>query len=209
MSRPTSISIPSPTSPKLQNVVTPPAAAEDTPKSTPILGGRPRTRSKSNTLINKPVKRAVVTEVIKPQSAGSRASAGKDYVYLIDVYHVGVPEEQPPMTIRQTYDDFFDFHMQLIGHFPEEGGVRAGLTKQNSEGVNSMPGGWSEAPKRIIPELPGQMMFVSEAAAQGRVALLHDYIQAILALPPKISRSPVTMNFFRMDGKHVLSLGES
>ncbi|TPX67259.1 hypothetical protein SpCBS45565_g03905 [Spizellomyces sp. 'palustris'] len=171
---------------------------------------QPLNRAKSGTIFNKPVRKATIIDVIRQQPpAASRSATGKDYVYLIDVFHVGVFDDQH-MTIRHTYDDFFDFHMQLIGHFPEEAGVRVGLMQKDSTGeLESMPGAWSEGPRRIIPELPGQMMFVSEAAAKGRMAQLQDYIQCILALPSKISRSPVTMNFFRNDGKHVIALTSS
>ncbi|KAJ3020230.1 Rho guanine nucleotide exchange factor 4 [Thoreauomyces humboldtii] len=157
---------------------------------------------------NKPVRRAQVVDVTRP---------GKEYVYLIDVYHLGAPDDQPT-NIRHTYDDFFDLHMQLIGHFPEEAGVRIVAaphgTSDGTQGdssspdvVEAMPGAWNTnaGPRRIIPELPGQMMFVSEAAAKGRVPLLQNYLQSILALPPKLSRSPVTLAFFRSDGKHAHS----
>ncbi|KAI8909962.1 hypothetical protein DFJ77DRAFT_433167 [Powellomyces hirtus] len=151
---------------------------------------------------NKPVRRAHIADVTR--------AATKDYVYHIQVFHSDGPE--PDSSIHHTYDDFFDLHMQLIGHFPEEAGVGGSAAHARADSADvDMPGGWNSAAaavtskaKRIIPELPGQMMFVSEAAAKARIAGLQSYIQAILALPPKIARSPVTMSFFRADGKHAL-----
>lgn len=64
--------------------------------------------------------------------------------------------------VQKTFDEYFDFHIQLIGHFPEEAGLRLGNSTSNS-------------PSRIIPELPGQMMFVSESVAKARIAQLQDY----------------------------------
>ncbi|KAJ3147126.1 Rho guanine nucleotide exchange factor 4 [Geranomyces michiganensis] len=184
----------------------PPLNRTATATSSSSLGG---------TLRNKPVRRAQITDVTRaPQ---------KDYVYHIQVFHdaptdPAVQQQQAPV-IRHTYDDFFDLHMQLISHFPEEAGVAASLpSRADSMADVDMPGGWQSKhssvssavqptpspPKRIIPELPGQMMYVSEAAAKARIPSLQSYIQGILVLPPKISKSPVTMAFFRSDGKHAV-----
>ncbi|KAJ3086942.1 Myosin 10A, isoform D [Quaeritorhiza haematococci] len=101
--------------------------------------------------------------------------------------------------VRQTGGAARDY---LLGHFPEEAGLR--LKSFNNDSTTSTANG--DAPKRIIPELPGQMMFVSEAVAKTRMSQLQEYARAILALPPKISRSPVVMNFFRVDGKNAITL---
>ncbi|KAI8822521.1 PX domain-containing protein [Fimicolochytrium jonesii] len=177
------------------------AAAEPPKSAIPV-----RAPTSLATLRTKPVRKALITDVVKPGGSSKGGATGKDYVYHVQVFYVSVPDDQTT-TIRQTYEDFFDLHMQLIGHFPEEAGVRVAPMRSRGDStseVEAMPGGWSEGPKRIIPELPGQMMFVSEAAAKGRMAQLQSYIQAILALPPKISRSPVTLAFFRNDGKNAL-----
>ncbi len=71
--------------------------------------------------------------------------------------------------IRHTYDDFFDLHLQLIGNFPEEAGVSVGFSR-NSGSVT----------RRIIPDLPAQMMFVSEAIARNRIPRLQEYINVNL-----------------------------
>ncbi|KAJ3031049.1 hypothetical protein HK097_005514 [Rhizophlyctis rosea] len=47
-----------------------------------------------------------------------------------------------------------------------------------------------------------QMMYVSDTVAKARIVQLQSYIEGILGLPPKISRSPIVMSFFRTDGKH-------
>ncbi|KAI8999847.1 hypothetical protein BC832DRAFT_563834 [Gaertneriomyces semiglobifer] len=196
------------------------SAKEALPVQTRI--SRSNTASPTSCSVNKPIRRAQVEGVFRPptrESSTFRSATGKDYVYTVRVFPVGLAADDEGYAIRHTYEDFFDFHMQLIGHFPEEAGVRVKLLQQHQqpEAITDdsgeqhfMPGAWTEGPKRIIPELPGQMMFVSEAAAKGRVGQLQEYIQAILALPLKISRAPVTLQFFRCDGKHAVELlGES
>jgi hypothetical protein len=122
-------------------------------------------------------------------------------VYVMRVSYIGTPENTFTL-IRHTFEDFFDFHLQLIGHFPEESGLQVRPNRNNNNNNNETHSTSTTTPTRIIPELPAQMMFVSEAVAKSRVGPLQDYIKNILALPPKISRSPVTMQFLRQDGKH-------
>ncbi|KAJ3151792.1 Rho guanine nucleotide exchange factor 4 [Geranomyces variabilis] len=191
-----------------EQIKPPPLTRTATATSSSSIGGTHR---------NRPVRRAQITDVTRaPQ---------KDYVYHIQVFHdapadqaAQQQQQQQAPVIRHTYDDFFDLHMQLLSHFPEEAGVAASLpSRADSSAEVDMPGGWSSKhssiasshstpspPKRIIPELPGQMMYVSEAAAKARIPSLQSYIQGILVLPPKISKSPVTMTFFRSDGKHAM-----
>ncbi len=66
--------------------------------------------------------------------------------------------------ISHTFDEFFNFHLQLLGHFPEEAGL--GLKEDKTE--------------RVLPELPGQMMFVSEAVAKNRRTQLEEYLMVSL-----------------------------
>jgi hypothetical protein len=64
-------------------------------------------------------------------------------------------------SISRSYDDFFEFHLQLIGNFPGEAGVTVcGVVQE-----------------RIIPDLPGQLMYVSDKAARDRIPLLQEYIE--------------------------------
>ncbi|KAJ2998811.1 Rho guanine nucleotide exchange factor 4 [Globomyces sp. JEL0801] len=123
--------------------------------------------------ISKPVKKATITEMQRKVNIFS---------YKINVQYLNVIE---PSTITHTFEDFFDLHLQLLGHFPEAAGIKT------SEVVGQ------KANVRILPELPAQMMFVSEVVAQGRMSQLQTYIDILLNLPPKISRSPVVLKFFK------------
>ncbi|KAI9201937.1 uncharacterized protein BJ171DRAFT_601297 [Polychytrium aggregatum] len=168
--------------------------------------------------INRPIKSVFVSNVVKYSGAGL-----KDYVYIIEVFHAGAsasPQSgQSGHIIYHTYDDFFSFHMCLIGHFPMEAGLSlealgqkrlvSHLNDHSSQpektaGIHTQV---SQSPgRRIIPDLPGQVMFVSEAMAKNRIGLLQEYINDLLKLPAKIVRSPALMNFFRTSGKRAASL---
>ncbi|KAJ3216189.1 Myosin 10A, isoform D [Dinochytrium kinnereticum] len=156
-----------------------------------LTGGETQAKKIS---VNKPVKKAIITDVTKKSGKQS-----KDFVYSIRVQYVGIGDNNSAV-IHHTFEDFFDFHLQLLGHFPEEAGLQ--IRRFSSEGESESP----LSSNRIIPELPCQMMFVSEAVAKTRIGQLQEYIQAITTLPPKISRSPITMQFFRLDGKHAQAL---
>ncbi|KAJ3410974.1 Myosin 10A, isoform D [Chytridiales sp. JEL 0842] len=135
---------------------------------------------------NKPVKKATIIDVKRMSSNGTQS---KDYVYILRVAYVGTADNTYSL-VHHTFDDFFDFHLQLIGHFPEEAGLHLHQTSESA---------------RIIPELPAQMMFVSETVAKSRTGALQEYVSGLIALPFKVSRSPVVMQFFRQDGKHAMS----
>jgi hypothetical protein len=62
--------------------------------------------------------------------------------------------------VFMTFEDFFDFHIQLLGHFPAEAGINSS--------------------SRIIPDIPGQVMFVSESLALERKRMLTDYLKVLL-----------------------------
>ncbi|KAJ3125743.1 Myosin 10A, isoform D [Nowakowskiella sp. JEL0407] len=164
------------------------ATSQDSIQSTSSSVSSYKTKRKTTNAVNKPVKSATIVNTLRKSSGTS-----KDYIYEIHVQYIG----NDTATIKQTYEDFFDFHIQLIGHFPEEAGVRIGL-RAESEATSPQ--------RRIIPDLPGQMMFVSEQIAKQRIQLLQEYIKSILALPPKISRAPVVLSFLRLDGKHAATL---
>ncbi|KAG4093594.1 hypothetical protein H8356DRAFT_999970 [Neocallimastix lanati (nom. inval.)] len=132
--------------------------------------------------INKPVNDAKIVDVENVSFESS-----KKYVYIIEVDR----GNSDISIIHHTYDDFFDLHLQLIGNFPEEAGVSIGFNKNNNGKIS----------RRIIPDLPAQMMFVSEAIARSRITRLQEYINTILKLPGKISKHPLVMNFFKADGK--------
>ncbi|KAI8807074.1 Phox homologous domain-containing protein [Cladochytrium replicatum] len=143
-------------------------------------GQRPRNMS----TLNKPVRSVVISECFRKNHGSA-----KDYIYVMDVTYITSETNE----IRHTYEDFFDFHLQLIGHFPEEAGVRIGLLRHDSP---------QESTKRLIPQLPGQIMFVTDAVAKSRISPLQEYLKAVLVLPPKISRSPWVLSFFRTNGKN-------
>ncbi|KAI8916449.1 hypothetical protein BC831DRAFT_499483 [Entophlyctis helioformis] len=159
---------------------------------------------RTNTAINKPVKAAKILDILRGTGAGPKA-----YTYSIAVTHIGLPDSQPPTLIQRTFDNFFDLHLQLVGHFPEAAGISTGAevirattttaTTAAASPASGAGGGQAGQPpvKRILPELPGQMMFVSEAAARARTVQLQAYLDVLLTLPPKISRSPVVLKFFR------------
>lgn len=142
-----------------------------------------RARGPSVSKVNKPTKSAMIVDVLK---------AGKNsYVYVLEVERVG---DTARAKIYNTFEDFFDLHLQLLGHFPVEAGAAA------SSNVVRSPND-----KRIIPDLPSQMMFVTYEVARTRGVALQTYIDAILTLPAKISRSPVVNAFFNPRnsfGKH-------
>ncbi|KAJ3211735.1 Myosin 10A, isoform D [Dinochytrium kinnereticum] len=115
--------------------------------------------------INRPVKFAAIADVTRKNS--------KDFVYTLHVQYTGQAEPNILYIIQHTYEDFFDFHLQLIGHFPEEAGVSSG---KKDVAFKSLPDNEAGS-KRIIPELPGQMMVVSEAVAKTRIDMLQSYIQ--------------------------------
>ncbi|KAJ3070680.1 Myosin 10A, isoform D [Podochytrium sp. JEL0797] len=135
--------------------------------------------------MNKPVKKLVFENVV--QQTGRHC---KDFIYIIRVYH----NSGTYSVIHQTFEDFVDFHMSLVAQFPEDAGVQSVLA---GSGVPAT---------RIIPELPPQMMFVSEAVAKLRINQLQAYSKSVLALPVRISRSPYVMKFFRLDGKSARSM---
>ncbi|KAJ3260020.1 Rho guanine nucleotide exchange factor 4 [Boothiomyces macroporosus] len=123
---------------------------------------------KTPTSVNRPVKRATVLEVLKNNGT-------HQYTYKIQITYIS---QGDPTIVYHTFDDFFDLHLQLIGHFPDAAGIKT------ADNVST---------QRILPELPAQMMFVSEAVAQARILQL----QTLISLPPKISRSPTVLKFFR------------
>ena len=70
---------------------------------------------------------------------------------------VEVERQTESYVIFQTFDDYFDFHLQLLGHFPTEAGINSS--------------------SRIIPDIPVQAMFVSESLAIERKRLLNQYMK--------------------------------
>ena len=112
------------------------------------------------TAINRPMKSAQLVEMIK---SGKPSHPVYQYVLLI-TYQVGDSRK-----ILRKFDDFFELHLNLLGHFPEAAGGRS-TSLRNLSDPNAKPA------DRILPELPAQMMFVSETVAAQRMMQLQDYI---------------------------------
>ena len=92
-----------------------------------------------------------------------------EYLYELEVFHVHQKTEQIDY-LWKSFNDFFELHLLLLGHFPEE----AGIVSNYKDGAAT--------PQRILPELPCQMMFVSESVANARLQQLQTYIDVILLI---------------------------
>jgi PX domain len=113
---------------------------------------------------HRPVKSAIILDVYR-----NGTSASKGYAYQIDVRYVGSPEEPSP--ISRNFDNFFELHMQLLGHFPDAAGIASHSDLLLKDPNNK---------DRILPQLPVQMMYVSDAVALARLSQLQDYLNVIL-----------------------------
>ena len=82
--------------------------------------------------------------------------------------------------IFRDYQEFYNFHRQLLDSFPQDAGSIKGS-------------------KRIIPFLPRKQIFRrnTKNLALQRVPKLHEYLQEMLKLPDHILFSDVFLNFFR------------
>ncbi|XJO78856.1 hypothetical protein BDV3_003234 [Batrachochytrium dendrobatidis] len=160
--------------------------------ATPSTDASSSNMNRNNTAINKPVKHAKILDVTRGPGSGV-----KSFIYTIQITYVGLPTDQVKI-VPHSFDSFFDLHLQLVGHFPEAAGITTGaeIIRASSSTGGVVSGSKPDAP-RILPQLPGQMMFVSEAVATGRIPQLQNYLDVLLSLPPKISRSPVVLKFFR------------
>lgn len=99
----------------------------------------------------------------------------KQYWFNVEVY---APSGN--RVIYRTYQDFFDFHARLLECFPDEAG----------EGGQT----------RIIPYLPGQKIFVNDSVCKQRRVELDEYTQELYKLPPRITRSRMVVEFFKLYG---------
>ena len=127
---------------------------------------RPTSRSVSQERTNAPAA-AAPPKISKPVSKVNILQVQKtgpvEYLYELEVFHVQQKTEQVDY-LWKSFNDFFELHLLLLGHFPEE----AGIVSNYKEGAPS--------PQRILPELPCQMMFVSEAVAEARLNQLQTYV---------------------------------
>ncbi|XP_060624307.1 SH3 and PX domain-containing protein 2A isoform X2 [Anolis sagrei] len=105
-----------------------------------------------------------------------RRSPSKHYVYIIKVTW----SDSTCQTIYRRYSKFFDLQMQLLDKFPIEGGQK-------------------DPKQRIIPFLPGKILFrrshIRDVAVK-RLRPIDDYCRALVRLPPHISQCDEVFQFF-------------
>uniref|UniRef100_A0A3P9LZY2 SH3 and PX domain-containing protein 2A n=1 Tax=Oryzias latipes TaxID=8090 RepID=A0A3P9LZY2_ORYLA len=105
-----------------------------------------------------------------------RRSPSKHYVYLINVTY----SDTTSHVIYRRYSKFFDLQMRILDKFPIEGGQK-------------------DPKKRIIPFLPGKVLFrrshIRDVAVR-RLKHLDNYCNALMKLPSHISQSEEVLQFF-------------
>ncbi|XP_076146076.1 SH3 and PX domain-containing protein 2A isoform X2 [Alosa pseudoharengus] len=113
---------------------------------------------------------------VKVVDVEKRRHPSKHYVYLINVTY----SDSTSHVIYRRYSKFFDLQMQILDKFPIEGGQK-------------------DPKKRIIPFLPGKILFrrshVRDVAMK-RLRFIDDYCRALVRLPPQISQSEEVLRFF-------------
>ncbi|XP_016415921.1 SH3 and PX domain-containing protein 2A-like [Sinocyclocheilus rhinocerous] len=113
---------------------------------------------------------------VKVVDVEKRRNPSKHYVYLINVTY----SDSTSHIIYRRYSKFFDLQMQILDKFPIEGGQK-------------------DPKKRIIPFLPGKIIFrrshVRDVAMK-RLRFIDDYCRALVRLPPQISQSEEVLRFF-------------
>ncbi|XP_060027366.1 SH3 and PX domain-containing protein 2A isoform X2 [Erinaceus europaeus] len=105
-----------------------------------------------------------------------RRNPSKHYVYIINVTW----SDSTSQTIYRRYSKFFDLQMQLLDKFPIEGGQK-------------------DPKQRIIPFLPGKILFrrshIRDVAVK-RLKPIDEYCRALIRLPPHISQCDEVFRFF-------------
>ncbi|XP_015275615.1 PREDICTED: SH3 and PX domain-containing protein 2A isoform X2 [Gekko japonicus] len=105
-----------------------------------------------------------------------RRNPSKHYVYIIKVTW----SDSACHTIYRRYSKFFDLQMQLLDKFPIEGGQK-------------------DPKQRIIPFLPGKILFrrshIRDVAVK-RLKPIDEYCRALVRLPPHISQCDEVFRFF-------------
>ncbi|XP_061088803.1 SH3 and PX domain-containing protein 2A isoform X3 [Conger conger] len=113
---------------------------------------------------------------VKVVDVEKRRNPSKHYVYLIKVTY----SDSSSHVIYRRYSKFFDLQMQILDKFPIEGGQK-------------------DPKKRIIPFLPGKILFrrshVRDVAMK-RLRFIDDYCRALVRLPTQISQSEEVLRFF-------------
>ncbi|NXF93596.1 SPD2B protein, partial [Eubucco bourcierii] len=119
--------------------------------------------------------RRIIAEV-KVLDVQKRRIPNKHYVYIIKVTWSNGSTE----VIYRRYSKFFDLQMQMLDKFPMEGGQK-------------------DPKQRIIPFLPGKILFrrshIRDVAVK-RLIPIDEYCKALIQLPPYISQCEEVLQFF-------------
>ncbi|OBA17281.1 uncharacterized protein OGAPODRAFT_46265 [Ogataea polymorpha] len=100
------------------------------------------------------------------------------YWYLVRViFNNGVAR-----SLCRYYEDFFNFHQNVLSTWPKEGGKFDTKDKRD----------------RIIPFIPGPLMEVSESLCHKRLVDLDIYLKGLIQLPDYISKSVLVNSFFEI-----------
>ncbi|XP_035652638.1 SH3 and PX domain-containing protein 2A-like isoform X2 [Oncorhynchus keta] len=120
---------------------------------------------------------------VKVMDVQKKRNPSKHYVYLISVTY----SDSTSHVIYRRYSTFFDLQMQILDKFPVEGGQK-------------------DPKKRIIPFLPGKLLFrrsqVRDVAVK-RLKHLNDYCRAVMRLPNQISQSEEVLSFFETKAEDI------
>ncbi|KAL6101981.1 sh3pxd2a [Pungitius sinensis] len=110
-----------------------------------------------------------------------RRNPSKHYVYLINVTY----SDSTSHVIYRRYSKFFELQMRILDQFPIEGGQK-------------------DPKKRIIPFLPGKVLFrrshIRDVAVR-RLKHLDNYCKALMKLPSPISQSEEVLKFFETNSE--------
>ncbi|XP_004836435.1 SH3 and PX domain-containing protein 2B isoform X2 [Heterocephalus glaber] len=113
---------------------------------------------------------------VKVLDVQKRRVPNKHYVYIIRVTWSSGSTE----AIYRRYSKFFDLQMQMLDKFPMEGGQK-------------------DPKQRIIPFLPGKILFrrshIRDVAVK-RLIPIDEYCKALIQLPPYISQCEEVLQFF-------------
>ncbi|XP_040280761.1 neutrophil cytosol factor 1 [Bufo bufo] len=104
-----------------------------------------------------------------------RFSPSQHYVYMFMVKWHDLTEK----LVYRKYTEIYEFHKALKEMFPIESGQ---INKEH----------------RTIPHLPAPKWFDGLRSTENRQVTLADYCSSLLSLPPKISRCPHILNFFKV-----------
>ncbi|XP_039208183.1 SH3 and PX domain-containing protein 2B isoform X4 [Crotalus tigris] len=115
---------------------------------------------------------------VKVLDVQKRRIPNKHYVYIIKVTWSNGSTE----AIYRRYSKFFDLQMQMLDKFPMEGGQK-------------------DPKQRIIPFLPGKILFrrshIRDVAIK-RLIPIDEYCKALIQLPPYISQCDEVLQFFEI-----------